>query len=254
MNSTNQRETAQARIVKIKHHRKGHARVSNETANDERLGGLALGILTYALSKPCDWRLYSWQLAKRFHCGEWAIRTAMTQLRASERVRPVYERAKGGWITAQFWQVRESADLPWPTDANDLNVVTKDKATKDKATIKQTNKEITQKREYKSKEARLSKESLTSRKRNECHSFDLSDYSEQELVLIDDYHSIVCDNDRRWLRVNRYTNALDDGLEPFTYDRDLFRELCIAAVNGDEENWNIPKRRTLTRLVWDNHG
>jgi hypothetical protein len=123
-----QRDQRQVRIVKIGNHRKGHARVSNETANAEQLGGLALGILTYALSKPSDWKLYSWQLAKRFHCGEYAIRTAIRQLRASGRVRPVYERAKGR-IIAQYWQLRESAELPWPTEAKYLNVIITDKKT-----------------------------------------------------------------------------------------------------------------------------
>jgi len=122
MGTYNGTNGAQARIVKIRSgDRRGHARISNETANDEKLGGLALGILTYALSKPSDWKLYSWELEKRFHRHDRAIRTAMWQLRDSDRVRLVYERAKDR-ITAQYWQVRESPQLPWPQTAKYLIV------------------------------------------------------------------------------------------------------------------------------------
>jgi hypothetical protein len=106
-------------IAKIGNYgRRGFTRILNDTLNDERLGGLALGILTYALSKPCDWRVHSWQLAKRFHCGDYAIRMAMKQLRDAGYAQLRYERAKGR-ITGRYWQVRESPEVPWPH----LNVI-----------------------------------------------------------------------------------------------------------------------------------
>jgi hypothetical protein len=43
-----------------------------------------------------------------------------------------------------------------------------------------------------------------------------------------------------------------DALEPWTYDREAFRELCIAAVN-ENGDCNIPKRRTLVALIWANY-
>ena len=101
-----------------------------------------------------------------------------------------------------------------------------------------------------SKTSALSKES-SARKRAAC-SFSLDEYIEEERELIEDYHAIVCDNDSRWLRINRYTDRVRDALEQWTFDAEAFRELCIAAVN-ENGDCNIPKRRTLVALIWANY-
>lgn len=101
---------------------RGFTRILNEPLNDERLGGLALGVLTYALSKPSNWKLHSWQLAKRFHRGRGghAIGVAMKQLSDAGYARLRYERVKGR-IKRRYWQVRESPELSWPNESKKLH-------------------------------------------------------------------------------------------------------------------------------------
>jgi hypothetical protein len=43
--------------------------IGNEPANDTRLSADALGVLTYLLTRPDNWKVIPEQLSKRFDCG-----------------------------------------------------------------------------------------------------------------------------------------------------------------------------------------
>ncbi len=113
---------AQCSILKVRHGKdprfKGrpYTRILNETLLDERLGGMARAILCYALSRPENWKLHSWEVAKRFHCGEWATRSGMKDLAEAGYARLVLARTATGTIRGRAWQIREAPELPWPSD------------------------------------------------------------------------------------------------------------------------------------------
>jgi hypothetical protein len=54
--------------------------IGNEPANDPRLSAEALGVLTYLLTRPDDWTVYSKQLSDRFKCGRDKIRRILREL------------------------------------------------------------------------------------------------------------------------------------------------------------------------------
>ncbi len=104
-------------ILKIKTYRKRgqpYTRILNDTLRDQRLGGMARAILAYALSRPSDWKLRSWEVAKEFQCGEFAVRNAMKQLVAAGYARLDLVRAASGQVTGRVWLIRESPELEWP--------------------------------------------------------------------------------------------------------------------------------------------
>lgn len=110
----------QCTILKINHGKdrqfKGrpYTRILNETLRDHRLGGMARGILCYALSRPSNWKLHSWELAKEFQSGEWAIRSAMKELVNAGYARLDLVRTPTGKLKGRAWLIRESPEMEWP--------------------------------------------------------------------------------------------------------------------------------------------
>ena len=70
--------------------------IGNEPANDTRLSAEALGVLTYLLTRPDDWTVYSKQLSDRFKCGRDKIRRVLREL------------IETGYITRRRLRIAES--------------------------------------------------------------------------------------------------------------------------------------------------
>ncbi len=105
----------QCTILKIQsYRRKKFIRILNETLRDHRLGRMARAILCYALSRPSDWKLHSWEMAQEFRCGEWVVRKAMKELVSAEYARLILVRTATGRVTGRGWLIRESPELEWP--------------------------------------------------------------------------------------------------------------------------------------------
>jgi hypothetical protein len=91
-----------------------YTRTLNTTLQDERLGARALSLLAYLLSMPPNWQPHYRQLAKRFKCGEWAIRAAMRELvEARYARRRVMRSPDGKHAAGTIWDIRESPEIPW---------------------------------------------------------------------------------------------------------------------------------------------
>ena len=91
-----------------------HMRALNKTVQDERLSAKAVGVLAYLLSLPPNWEVHSEQLAKRFDCGERAIRAAMKELnKAGYARRRVVRSPDRKHAVGTIWDIRESPDIPW---------------------------------------------------------------------------------------------------------------------------------------------
>jgi hypothetical protein len=117
-NKRKRKSPKQCTILKIKNYRKRdqpYTRILNETLRDQRLGGMARAILAYALSRPSDWKLHSWEVAKEFQCGKFAVRTAMKQLKDAGYARIDLVRTPSGTVEGQEWLIRESPELEWPS-------------------------------------------------------------------------------------------------------------------------------------------
>jgi hypothetical protein len=69
-------------IIRRKH--KGNfATIPNSTANDDRLGVDALGILVYLLAKPSDWTVLVTDLRRRFHIGRDRVYAILKELESN---------------------------------------------------------------------------------------------------------------------------------------------------------------------------
>src|SRR5262245_503284 len=96
-------------------------------------------------------------------------------------------------------------------------------------------------------------------------SFDLSGYSEKERQLIDIYHRLVWQKDKRWWPVDAYTDEVSKALALYEDAPEEFEDLCHNALKCGLRNPHgtdpydfdtyvrIPKRRTLVRLIWENY-
>jgi hypothetical protein len=98
--------------------------------------------------------------------------------------------------------------------------------------------------------------------------FELSNYSEEEREVIEQYHHILCANDRSWRKVNKYTESVCEVIEFFTYEafedvEAFFAKALAASQCGCEEEdceycsaISVPPRgqsRTLVNLAWKNY-
>jgi hypothetical protein len=93
----------------------------------------------------------------------------------------------------------------------------------------------------------------------------LSEYSEAERQFIHIYHRLVCAKDKRWFRVTKYSEELSKALGLYTDDPELFADLCRDALKYGLLHreggracelhipLNLPHRRTLVRLIWENY-
>jgi hypothetical protein len=96
-------------------------------------------------------------------------------------------------------------------------------------------------------------------------SFDLSGYSEEERHLIDIYHRLVWQKDKRWSPVDTYTDEVSKALALYEGVPEEFEDLCRNALKCGFRNPHgtdpydfdtyvrIPARRTLVRLIWENY-
>ncbi len=119
----------QCTILKINHRNdksRPYTRILNKTLRDHRLGGMARGVLCYALSRPSNWKLRSWELAKEFRCGEWAIRSAMKELVNAGYARLDLVRTPTGTVEGRAWLIRESPEMEWPRPRRGFQVSDED--------------------------------------------------------------------------------------------------------------------------------
>jgi len=57
--------------------------IRNSVIEDSRLSFKALGILTYLLSKPSNWVIHEYEVARSHGCGRDAVRSALRELEAA---------------------------------------------------------------------------------------------------------------------------------------------------------------------------
>jgi hypothetical protein len=96
---------------------RGYVAVPNSINDDDRLSFKALGILTYLLSRPDDWRPNYRQLMKTHTDGEVSVRAGLTELEEAgyyRRSRVQYPDGTWGWLTT----VSETPSLGEPSLGN----------------------------------------------------------------------------------------------------------------------------------------
>jgi hypothetical protein len=80
----------------------------------------------------------------------------------------------------------------------------------------------------------------------------LAGYTKTERKVIDCYHRTLCDKDSTWKRVTKHTANVCAAIKR-AGDVDSCRQIFAAAANGNGDEVNMPKRRTLVRLLWENY-
>ena len=85
-----------------------------------------------------------------------------------------------------------------------------------------------------------------------------SDYTEEEVRIIEAYHDTLVKTDSRWLRVTKFSDQVRAAIEDFLADfrdRDVDQVLLFfhAAAERDERV-TIPKVKSLVRLLRENQG
>ena len=237
-----------------------YTRILNDTIRDQRLGAAARGILCYALSHSDHWQVYSWQLQKEFGCGKTAIRSAMKQLVKAGYARLDFVPKPDGTLGGQAWRIRESPTMEW-NDCNGGNAFAVHRETENqplgterpvfRRSENQPHKERRSiKNEKKRKELRT-KEST----RHNSASLRHDDVGIKGMEFVSEEHQLSIDyfnaklQPLGYLPVTKISPQLEHAFETFSGD-----DICelVDDVIQIPENINIPKRKTLVRLLRDN--
>jgi hypothetical protein len=106
--------------------RKPYDRLPHDPSEDDRLGPVALGILSYVFSRPPTWDISAKQLQQRFDGHRRLIRKALKQLQQAGWMALAQLRsADGTRACGRMWFARRSLDEPWPESfmTKDLNLL-----------------------------------------------------------------------------------------------------------------------------------
>lgn len=117
----------QSIFKKAKTNQERYAQILNELINNRNISYKALGIITYILSKPCDWQIYISDLIREGKDAEKSVRSGITELidkRYMQRYR-VFDTDTG---KVHHWETLVSEE---PFNENDLISTVKEKYLKD---------------------------------------------------------------------------------------------------------------------------
>jgi hypothetical protein len=219
------------------------------------IGDLAFRVLCYALAKGRDW-VAVWKLKEEFGVGPRAMNTAMKQLEAVGHARLEYQRGHRGTIVGSRYRIFRR-----PLTETAVKRVSADRSVKEGT---QSSARIPVQSLKRDAVSTTPARSL----RKQAVSLEELGYSEEEREVIEAYHEIVCDNDRSWRRVNKYTERVCDVIETFftsdAYDAEIvFRKVLAASRCGCGDEYcehcgevHIPRRgqsRTLVNMSWKNY-
>jgi hypothetical protein len=234
--------------VKITKYGKGqsYTRILNETLRDKRLGGLARAILVYALSKPPDWKLRSWQLEQEFDCGRIAIRSAMKQLVKADYAKLVLERGSGGRVVGRSWLIRESPQMSWPPRGR-WHDGRSNRRSVDRPHYERTSG---------TNEPVLQTKERTRRSRDVAYVFVPDGFEGIELLTPAQRVGVNYYNAKLpplgWFPITEVSEALIDALAYFEDDAEGLCSLIDHVVENPDDP-TLPKRRTLVRLLWQSY-
>jgi len=89
-------------IIRVKKGHDPYARIDKVPINDKRLSYKSLGLLTYLLSKPDDWKVMEVNLVSSHGDGRDSVRTGLQQLIKAGYIERKMERENGRYVCVEY--------------------------------------------------------------------------------------------------------------------------------------------------------